>query len=345
MLDFKRRVSILKENLEVCFLVMAGKSIGMGHATRVNALKSKLEQYNSELCCISPDMDVELDSVAYMCSSFLDFNNYFESLSVDVIVIDAPIELIQTDFLLRWRNNGVKILLINDSNEYILADCYDKMICCSITLNNFSIADSRMFCGTKYIMLRDAYLELSKYERLMQPKVKNVLLSFGGTDPGKITLLVLQMLKKHDFITDNIHVDIVLGKYAAIMENDIHQVMMHPNIKIYRDITDMAERLYRSDVAIISGGMTLYEACSLGTPIITINQNEEQELEAQYFSSNGASINLGIHTVSSEAAFYHAWNEILSYEKRKTLSYNSKKLIDSNGMNRVEGIIQSMLRE
>ena len=124
-------------------------------------------------------------------------------------------------------------------------------------------------------------------------------------------------------------------KVSALLNQD-------PRFLVSCNLPNMAKAFWRSDVAVISGGTLLYEACSLGVPSIVISQNQGQEEEAIRFQEAAAIINLGVNeAVSDEEIFDALRHLILSHSLRKTMSRSASQFVSADGTKR---IVSSLLK-
>ena len=94
---------------------------------------------------------------------------------------------------------------------------------------------------------------------------------------------------------------------------------------------------YNSDIAIISGGVSVYEVAAVGTPAIVICQNKHEDTNA--FEDYGFVIKLGLENQTEQIIKEKIEELIDEYELRKQLSKRSKELVDGNGAERVANLI------
>mgnify|MGYP001806154919 CR=1 FL=1 len=124
----------------------------------------------------------------------------------------------------------------------------------------------------------------------MQLGKKQLFICFGGSDPYRITLRVAPLLKllRHDVL-----VYVVIGAAFHHVEELTASVSGDARFIVQQNIPDIARVLRNADLAIISGGTLLYEACASGVPSIVICQNQEQLLESDIAHAAEAAISLG----------------------------------------------------
>ncbi|QAY67767.1 hypothetical protein [Paenibacillus protaetiae] len=293
-----------------------------------------------QLYAVVPQQDVELHKVDGVFPSFDGLLPQLMALKPEKVVIDGPIDKLDVHFLQKLRLNGIRIMIINDAKERLPSDCYDAMVCCSIKYAGQSVNQTPVYLGPEYIILDDRFQKLKAGERFIPHEARRLLLSFGGTDPGRITPLAIDYLNRCA-MEEIFHIDVILGTYSEPLDARLIESSRH-HIQVFRGVSDMAERLYKTDIAIISGGMTLYEACSLGTPVMAINQNEEQQAEAAGFEAEQAIMNLGLHEACTLSHFSKQLNRLLRAETRLELSRRALRTIDGKGTDRIIAAIELM---
>ncbi|WP_158630174.1 methyltransferase domain-containing protein [Cohnella sp. AR92] len=328
---------------KIVFIAMAGRTIGMGHATRLKVLRDKavrLGLNSVSLYAVAPMEDIHIEGFDKQYSTFEQLEADLKKESPIVAVVDGPIERLNREAMIEMRHTGVTICLINDADEPIDPETYDYSISCSVKYADQSKQTGTRLFGPKFIILSDQYVPAYVYKKNISEHVQRLLLSFGGTDPGKITPIALELLNKCSCLVNKLSIEIILGAHADINEKELQS---RHQVSIYRGVNNMSERLRHADVAIISGGMTLYEASCVGVPIVTINQNQEQEDEAAAFENLNAIVNLGIHNQLTNAHFDEAMQRMMEPEFRRSLSRTASRLIDARGSERIVQLIQSIV--
>ena len=141
-----------------------------------------------------------------------------------------------------------------------------------------------LLAGARYALLRPEFSRLRRQalaRRTLGGAVREVLLSFGGSDPADATSgvveQVFQQLPADCGLTvvsgaDSPH----LGSVRRVVEG------MPERVRLLSGVTDMAERMQAADLAVGAGGVTSWERCCLGLPtlIITIAANQQQVADA-----------------------------------------------------------------
>lgn len=118
----------------------------------------------------------------------------------------------------------------------------------------------------------------------------------------------------------------------------------HPNVTWVSAPDGLADELHRAAVAVVAGGVTLYEAAALATPAVAIAVVPAQQLTIRGFARRGAAIDAGIATDPS--AFAHAADavaDLLSHPGHATrLGGTASHLIDGRGVFRVADAVRQL---
>ena len=169
--------------------------------------------------------------------------------------------------------------------------------------------------------------------------VQKILVTCGGTDMKGLSLKILRGLKP--FLKE-IEVIFVRG-FDFKFQSELTQLLKEVEaITVLNNVKDMRTLMQSVDVAIASGGMTMYELATLGIPTIILDQYAHQDEFATELAKQNVLINLGLGKNVKPEAIENAVVEILPFEKRKTMSLAARKAIDGQGTKRVANIIQEV---
>lgn len=207
-------------------------------------------------------------------------------------------------------------------------------------------SDSKYFVqllGPKYFVLRE---ELS----LMKPKTYeertiDLVLTFGGSDPTGLTKIVYNIIKEYIFLK-KLQTIIILGPlYDEKNEIEIDKknkdlVQIFSNPKNYLDIIN------KTKLILCSAGNTSFESAFLGTPIITVNHNEIQNINAEAWKDLKLVKNLGTVDSFDSTKLLTQLNEFYSnvQEKFNESFIIGKKLVDQYGSERIYNSILSLMK-
>ena len=281
--------------------------------------------------------------------------NIMQKLQPKIIVVDVPpFPERDAEFFKSLRTTNGFILNINSLNSgRFEADAIVEGGITHYPGMYGEVEKTRDFLlGTQYAILNEVFAEFHRKARETRDTVKKVLLSFGGSDPSNLTLKSLEALALVDF-RNTFCIDIVLGaSYKAKTEIKKVATESDLNIKIHNDISprDMAILMMEADIGIITGGLTLYEAASIGLPVIVINTNHQDivrgGLSATEFERRGYGINLIISDTTGQEEIRNAFS-MLFYDRelRAEFTKRGKELVDGEGIIRVANFIERVLEE
>tara|TARA_E500000178_G_scaffold333444_1_gene368443 strand:+ start:3241 stop:4293 length:1053 start_codon:yes stop_codon:yes gene_type:complete len=203
------------------------------------------------------------------------------------------------------------------------------------------------FIGYKYLFLKNIG---TSYKKKICKNVNNIVVTFGGYDRRNLTNFFLNCL----FQTNNLFrkptkIEILVGFEKNKIINNwkklIKKIEAHKKVKIKITIlaSDYFKRLSKADLAIVSGGLSVFDCIARGIPVIGLPQYQHQLKTLLNLESNKV-IKLGSLGMSlNEKNFMDIYNKIiLSFEDRVFLSKNSINLIDRKGPARIIKILGSL---
>ena len=160
-----------------------------------------------------------------------------------------------------------------------------------------AFADTKLLLGTKYVPLREEFSAGAGYgqsckefsegvENVTPAADGGILITTGGSDSFNLAGQLLMEAMKYDALkTKEYHV--VSGSLNPHIGELQALAQKHENIHIHCNVTNMAELMAESEVALSAGGSTLYELCAVGVPVIAFSFAENQERLVQTFVKRG----------------------------------------------------------
>jgi spore coat polysaccharide biosynthesis predicted glycosyltransferase SpsG len=162
------------------------------------------------------------------------------------------------------------------------------------------------------------------------------LITFGGTDPNNLTLRTLKAISKLDNIK-HVQINVVIGMGYSSKEElsafakQLVQEGFQINVK--ENVLMMAYEIYNADIVITSNGRTIYEITSIGTPFISIAQNERESKHLFVHFLRGI-MYLGMAYKVSEDDIYMALTGLLNNPQlRKKVNKSLQKIDLLDGIN------------
>lgn len=151
-------------------------------------------------------------------------------------------------------------------------------------------ANSRLLCGSQYALLRPEFAVLRDYslQRRSKPQLHQLLITMGGVDKDNVTGRVLEALRGCS-LPAQCQITVVMGTTAPWLAEISRQAQGMPwPIRVMVGVSDMAQLMADSDLAIGAAGATSWERCCLGLPTIMLVLADNQRNIAQGLERAGA---------------------------------------------------------
>jgi len=300
----------------VVFRVDASVSIGIGHVMRCLTLADALQAlgYEAIFICrrLSGNIGTYIESRGFQVewlqetteSESLDWEQDATGSLAIVKKISNPIAWLIIDhyeiakiwesILKPWVN---KIMVIDDlANRAHLCDLLlDQNLHLDGDNRYLDLVPyhCRLLLGPRYLLLRPSFYESRPLHPNRNGRLEKLLVFFGGSDPTKETMKVLQALKEME--TSSIQTTVIIGQSNP----DADQIAVFcsglKNVQLQIQVENMADYIVQSDFALGAGGVAMWERCFLGLPstvTIVANNQKDSVLAAE---QSGAVWNLGWH--------------------------------------------------
>lgn len=137
---------------------------------------------------------------------------------------------------------------------------------------------SQSLLGPQYALLRPEFAEWREYslKRRNHQQLKRLLITMGGIDQPNATGQVLEALQLCA-LPRGCQINVVMGTASPWLTQIYKKALQMPwPTKIWVDITNMAQRMADSDLAIGAAGSTSWERCCLGLPTLAVVLAENQ---------------------------------------------------------------------
>ncbi len=274
----------------IVFSVTGHRVVGLGHIHRCLTLASHLVDHELTFFV---DADSDLGAQKIEHSNYIVRRPRTDDWVEDVIALRPDLVIndrLDTDAhdIQRLKASGAAVINFEDLGSGTLyADRVINAMYPPVEHATGFAIEERMVYGPAFFCARDEF-------RLIQPKekpdtIKKILITFGGTDPSRLTEKVLTAIApicmQHD-----IRLTVVLG--IGVDDEEAYN-SWNEHAEIYCDVRNMAELMHEADLVFTSAGRTLFEIAAVGVPGIVLAQNS-RELTHSITENGHGLINLGL---------------------------------------------------
>ena len=258
----------------------------------------------------------------------------------DAILLDVRTDL-PAAAVRRWRSEGLLTVVLDDPSPRRLAP--DLAIYPPVPqLDEVSWEgfDGVLLAGWEWLPLRPAFADIVRPPRGTLPQV---LVTAGGSDPGGLTLPILEALET---VPLDFTVVVVVG--AAFLHDDALAAFLEtarPRYRVARSVSDMAGLMAASDLAVVSFGVTAYELAAAGVPSVLLGLTDDHARSAEALASADVAVALGVHDRVGREEIAQAARALLEDpERRKQMAERAAALVDGRGAARIAERIDEALR-
>ncbi|MFH1202778.1 MAG: hypothetical protein V1674_07870 [Candidatus Omnitrophota bacterium] len=337
------------------FRVDGGYSMGMGHISRCISLAKYIRsKFSVKIVFVTRDFK---PSINWIKKEGFKFHTLAQEID---FITDARI---MAGFL---KNDGVVVItdLPGLKEKYLLTLVKNKskfkIVCLDSFGLNESVADAIVnpsivrkwhplggykyntrYLGPDYWILDSAFRLYHTKKKKINKKVKNVLISLGGSQTGNNISRVISSLLK---FREGLKITVIIG--PAFKGFKVPKGCRNNKIVIKRNIRNLARLIFEADVGIVSAGFTLYEAACLGLPCLMMNKVAHQLETARRFEELGIAKLIGPLGEFKKSTLKKEFERVAASETlRQKMSRNGKELVDGRGTQRVWHIIKNSLRK
>jgi len=321
---------------KILFVVTGNNEFGLGHI------------YNSLIIAndiTSHDLHFLVDKNSLLGFEKIKSKNYHVKIQESDNIVDDILE-IDPDIVINDRlNNSIKYMLkLKKQNLKIInfEDDGDGSRYADLTIN--AIYSSKKFqqdhyYGYQYYLLRDEFFIRGPVKNI-NITVRKILITFGGTDPGNLTLKVLESI--YEYCLSH---DIVINIVAGIGYDNIDSLAYFKGVNIHQDIKNISSFMVDSDIIFSAIGRTIYEIASLGIPALLLAQNPRELTHTFGYGENGF-INLGNGAdISPDRIKKKFIDLVVNYEARKQMNRLMLQHDMRSGRSRVIGLIKDVIEQ
>jgi spore coat polysaccharide biosynthesis predicted glycosyltransferase SpsG len=252
--------------MKVFILTEGGKNIGFGHIARCNAIYEAFEEKGIlPSFIINGDEAIRniLKNKKYKISNWLkEKDRLFDLVDTpDAVIIDSY--LADLSFYKKVSEIAKISVYIDDIKR--LNYPYGIVINGSIYAQRLTYPKRQevfYLLGSQYMPLRKAFWDVK--EKPLNKNIKNVLITFGGTD--------------HTIFSKDL---------TSYLKNNFDFVFLNASSNDAVSAENMVKLMLKADICISGGGQTTYELARCGVPTIGIGLAENQLLNLKWWEKSG----------------------------------------------------------
>jgi spore coat polysaccharide biosynthesis predicted glycosyltransferase SpsG/CMP-N-acetylneuraminic acid synthetase len=332
----------------VLFRADGGAQLGMGHVFRSLAIADALrERAHADVAFLMradlPDGIRTVERHGYevlrIGGARGDVLDQVRGFAPSILVND--LRTLPADYLRALSHLGTTTVnLVDTPGDLETTETYEQLIV-SVMKDDRETPDG-FYAGPEYAILREQFRGRTKEVR---ERARQVLLSFGGSDPQGLTLLAARALLS---LPADVELLAVTGPAFAFHRELEATLRAAPGrVRVVREaIGHIAELMLEADVMVGSGGMSVYEIAALGTPGVILAQNAREDERMREFARHGTVAYLGLGTdVADETLRERVARLLQDADERRAMSARGRALVDGLGAVRAADAVLASHRE
>lgn len=316
----------MEPTLRILFRTTAGPRRGYGHLVRCLSLARAL--HVRPLLSLRGAARVS-DTALALGGDVLRDDSFrtLAALRPDIVVIDDPIAAAARRWAAAARRIGALVVTIHDLG--LGAREGDLVIDGSITRARRGRAGRRAALGPRYAVIDPGIAAT----RRQQDGPPHVVVALGGGPRVRLARAIAEIVAT----THPTATVLVAGGFGTTPPSTSSRVSWGGGRE------PLAAHLARADVAVVGGGVSLYEACALGIPTVSVPVVSGQLPTVRAFARRGASLAVPFPPAPARTAARTL--ELLDdAHRRRRMSARSRALVDGYGARRAAAAVLSLVR-
>lgn len=304
--------------------VAAGPRLGYGHLMRAKALTQVL------------DMDVTLSvrgghAARLAAAAVAPIAQRSELEAFDLLIVDDPSFAHGEAWVRRARRAGARAVSVHDGGPVHDAD----LVICPGLGQRSPRTSARTLTGTPFYLLdqRIAAARRTAARRPANARARIVVALGGGQHVRRIAQRLVDAI-----VARGAAADIVV---AAGFSRSPQPPLRHATWLTAQG--GLVEALSSADVAVVAGGVTLYEACALGVPAVGLAVVTAQRRAIRAFARERALIDAGAGAAAIDGAAAGVARLLNEPSLRTRTAARARQLVDGRGVDRVASSIRALV--
>lgn len=320
----------------ILFVVTGHNEVGTGHI--YNALSIADEILNHNLSFLV-DANSNLAFETIRSYNYTVYKQESDSLISDIAEIGPDVVI---NDILDTKTNYIKGL---KNKDYLVINFEDLGVGAKhadLVINAMypeSLKLKNHYYGEKYFCLKNDFL-FSSPQTKVNKTVKNILITFGGSDPNNFTYKVLNSIYE-TCEKKKIKINIVTG----LAYKNLNTLKKFNKVNLFKQVPNLADIVKQADIVFTSAGRTTFELASIGIPSIVLCQNSREK--SHFFASEGKGfINLGLNKEADPETISSTFQDLVNdFDKRNKMNRKMLSFDPRGGKSRVVKIIQNAINQ
>ena len=328
-----------------CFLrVDANNKIGFGHLSRCRIIAKELKNKSIRTVFLMRETDIPITKM--LAEQDFEFKlittegpeNIIQCMQEYtameyILIFDTDLEIYYTESsqstLLKA---GFKLVFFTFWDQYTYyAHIIINQNPRSITHQYHTAGYTRKLLGPDYMIFDDQFIDKSDKVRIANTGNRlNIFLSFGGADLPDTTSTAVEAIESLDLPVNKIHV--VIGALYQY-EEKLYRILERSRFQweLYKQIGNISEVMQHSDIAVCSGGLTLWELAVLKVPTAVISYSEREKLTASYLDNKEYTFHIGSANALNKHSLCQQLLRFANSEALKNRTFRLSKIINVHG--------------
>lgn len=321
-----KRVMTSCADLRILFRAPGGPRRGFGHLVRCRSLARALGV--RPLIALRGGRKVDEAALALGCDVVHgSANRLLTSIAPDVLVVDDPVTADARRWMAAGRRAGCLVVSVHDLGLGCLDA--DLVIDGSVTMNARARRGTTL-AGPDFALLDPSLLD---HEEIRDPY--SVLVALGGGPRAELAVDIAEAI-----VGAVPHATVrVAGGFVSTPAQVRQQITwVGPARSLHKEMA-------RASVAVVGGGVSLYEACALGTPAIGVPVVAAQRPTVAAFVARGAAKGSTRGPISAKHVAEQCVSLLSDAAMRRNLARMGRRLIDGRGSFRAAAAVALMASE
>lgn len=323
-------------DLRILFRATAGPRRGYGHLVRCRSLARALGV--RPFVALRGGPHVLETAVALGCDVITGgASKVLRSVAPDVLIVDDPIAADARRWMRAARRVGSLVVSVHDLGLGCLDA--DLVIDGSIT-KNARAGNGLTLAGPKYAVLDPALLDEVRAARLQavydehERDPNEVLVALGGGPRAELANDIAEAI-----VEANPHARVrIAGGFNGISRQEAARIAwIGPSPNLHAEMS-------RASVAVVGGGVSLYEACAHGVAAVGVPVVAAQRPTVSAFVARGVARGITRGPVSPESVAAECAELLTDEAMRSHMARTGQRLIDGRGAFRAAAAVSRLAR-